>query len=609
MEQFQKQFPKTKGKLAGREGILDEILRDLILSRDPRPSFNPDDWICFGGSSSRNLVSRASSRFLDDLSRMCRNGPAWIFDLEKRSLIETFPPGPTPGEEMESARRLAFYPILIGNHAVVSDSRFITAYDLKTGNVEVWYDAGKWVGGLRNGETMPATPDLRYSLTFSNNRLYARMGTQSIRDIRPDPRKMGSLGMKAGINSESLLVCLSARPGESGDRRRWMVRGTDESKNYFAVFEGAPLIHDGRVYIASTRFEGDRVVTAVHCYPAEVEDSVAPLLWKTDVCETRELLPATSESDLEKKQRYRHHLLTLAGSRIVYCSHSGAIVALDALTGHREWARRYPHKESIETEDEPLLNDLCPAIYADRKLFVAPSDSEHLYCLDPITGAVIWERTKLDPVHLAGVGNGKLIFTTWGNQGSARRSSGGLRAVQSDNGSDKGGWIIPGSGGGVLPFGRPILVDDLVLWPTYRLPYGVYAIRQKDGLQPDNPALLHRVVSGNLLWANQTLLVTTASNLFVYLSSEGNFRGERELSWKFDQEENNSLIFQQRQPPSISRLDLQESDIRSKFPSHSAHNKLVEFQQQKHLLCINSLDKNSADTSKNPFSSPCKCED
>ena len=57
--------------------------------------------------------------------------------------------------------------------------------------------------------------------------------------------------------------------------------------------------------------------------PADPEDSKPQPCWRTNLCETRELRPG--------EQRYRHHLLTLAGSQVVYCSHSGAIVAVDAL--------------------------------------------------------------------------------------------------------------------------------------------------------------------------------------------------------------------------------------------------------------------------------------
>ena len=102
------------------------------------------------------------------------------------------------------------------------------------------------------------------------------------------------------------------------------------------------------------------------------------MLWKTDVCETRELLSASSEAATEKRQRSRHHLLTATGSTVVYCSHSGAVVALDPQTGRRVWAHRYPRRDDREPEDEPKLRDLAPCVFADGRLYVAPSDSDRL---------------------------------------------------------------------------------------------------------------------------------------------------------------------------------------------------------------------------------------
>src|SRR5262249_62394070 len=112
------------------------------------------------------------------------------------------------------------------------------------------------------------------------------------------------------------------------------------------------------------------------------EDSEPPLLWSTDVCETRELLPAGS-GKAEQRERRRHHLLTVAGPLVVYCSHSGAVVALDARTGRRAWGFRYPRRDVREPQDDPGLRDLAPPLLSGGKLYVAPSDSDHLYCLDP----------------------------------------------------------------------------------------------------------------------------------------------------------------------------------------------------------------------------------
>src|SRR5262249_22260418 len=155
-----------------------------------------------------------------------------------------------------------------------------------------------------------------------------------------------------------------------------------------------------------------------------------------------------------------------------------------------------------EPQDDPGLRDLAPPLLSGGKLYVAPSDSDHLYCLDPDSGHSLWSRHGLDAVHLLGVGEGRLIFTTWRNPRQGRLFAGGLRAVDAETGSDTGGWSLPDDGGGLAPLGRGLLAGDLVLWPTARRrPFGVFAVRQRDGRQPDNPTLLHRIPSGNLVYA------------------------------------------------------------------------------------------------------------
>ncbi len=77
-----------------------------------------------------------------------------------------------------------------------------------------------------------------------------------------------------------------------------------------------------------------------------------------------------------------------------------------------------------------------------------------MLCLDPATGEKLWDRGPLEVVHLLGVGEGRLIFTT----------PTGLRAVGADDGVDA--WALPDGGGGLAPAGRGLLIGDLVLWPT-----------------------------------------------------------------------------------------------------------------------------------------------
>ena len=85
-------------------------------------------------------------------------------------------------------------------------------------------------------------------------------------------------------------MSLSLKPGAKGDRGLWRVCAVDPGRKEYAVFQGRVVVA-GRVYIAATRFVGDKVVTAIHCYPSHPQDTTAPLLWKTDVCETENCCP------------------------------------------------------------------------------------------------------------------------------------------------------------------------------------------------------------------------------------------------------------------------------------------------------------------------------
>ncbi|HZY89175.1 MAG TPA: PQQ-binding-like beta-propeller repeat protein, partial [Gemmataceae bacterium] len=492
LEAFRARHGKAEGALAGGKGTYADLLRALAAARKKAPVAVPE-WTTFGGDPERGLVVPGGPDVLERLARLCRAGPTWRFDLETRQRIlgRPAPPDTAVGKPL-FARGLAFHPVIAAGAVLVADARRVTAYDLRTGESSDWYDAADEFGGFAGKEKLPAPADLRYTLTVAGGRVYARLGAQEVRP--PDKEGRGA--------AESLLVCLSLRPSSSGKRLLWYARPAVVGN---AVFEGAPLVCDGVVAVAATRFENGRAVTELIGYPADTESISPAPLWRTTVCEAHELRPGLKRGE----GRFRHHLLTRAGHRLVYCSHSGALVAVDALTGRRLWGLRYPRRAE-DDEDAPPLRDLTPCLFAGGRLYAAPADSDRLLCLDPATGKTLWEREHTHVVHLLGVGQGRLIFTT----------PDGLCGVDAATGNKV--WSQPDSNGRLSPLGRGILLGDLVLWPTppgSGRPYGVYAVRQKDGRQPDgsDPSLLHRIPSGNLVYADGCLAVTDRQTLSVFV--------------------------------------------------------------------------------------------
>jgi outer membrane protein assembly factor BamB len=490
---FRKEYPKAEGTFAGRKGIYADLLQDV--TKEPPPE-TARAWTTFGGDATRGEVVSAPPRWIDRLNRTVKDGPTWQFSLETRKpLEEVLPVGKEDAPSVQS-RRMAFHPLICGNYVVVADARFVTAYDLRTGKATDWYDVtADRINALAPPDLKLPTKklDLRYTLTAADGCLYARLGAQEL--FRADEER----GKKDEDRAASFLACLSLDPAAK-ERLRWcippiVVRDKPVLAQRGAIFEGAPLVHDGSLYVAVTWFEGDRTLTGIQCYPAGTTTAPA-WRWQQTVCETREVRG--------KETRARHHLLTVAGPNVVYCSHSGAVVAVDALTGKTAWAVRYPSKTPTNA-DEPSLRDLAPCLYAAERLYVAPADFDRLMCLNPATGETLWQRDRISPTHLLGVGHARLIFTTLTE----------LRAVDAKDGSDV--WRLPDGGGKLAPVGRGVLIGDVVVWPTAK---GVFVRRQEDGDPIYSTAILDRVPVGNLVYADGVLAVADRTTLSVFVPRE-----------------------------------------------------------------------------------------
>ncbi len=185
---------------------------------------------------------------------------------------------------------MAFFPVLATDKVIVADARTVTAFDLHTGRGEEWFDANRMRPSFTAELSLPAPADLRYSLTVADDCVLARLGTQDI----CDPKKDGEV--------ESLLACLDLEPGPSGKRLRWLVRFATRDAGFF---EGAPVVQDGRVFVAVTRSTPDKTVTAVHCYALEARGT-PPLRWSREVCETREFQVGDRRRRLDRARRPRN---------------------------------------------------------------------------------------------------------------------------------------------------------------------------------------------------------------------------------------------------------------------------------------------------------------
>jgi outer membrane protein assembly factor BamB len=491
---FRKLHADAKGFLAGQDGNYAEILTKLVSKSGlSAPPVQTESWPTFAGSPSRSFVlptARGPSTRLPDL-----RGPSWVVRLalgtrvRRRSAPDDAAEKPvTP---FQASRSLAFYPLLVGEQVLVSDARYVRAFDLRDGRPVWQYDLASDGRNVDASLALPADAELGYSLTAADEFVFARLGVQRVTS-RNERRNDES-------SADSFLVCLDLAPKLNGSQRKW-IAAPPAPPGVYAVFEGAPLVYQRRVYAAVTRFTGVDVQTSVVCFDAESKT----IHWQRDVCATQELR--------DREFRRQHHLLTLAGSQIVYCSHSGAITALDAMTGKRAWSVRYPSRGARTTDNLPSPRGLAPCLYHARRIFVAPRDFDRILCLDAETGHVLWESLPVEVVHLLGAVSERLIFTAMTPHTLVPQHS--IQAMDTSSGVVLRGWCQPADGNGELAtFGRGLLAGSYVYWPTSA---GLYVLNQ----ETSEPLFFDPGIRGNLAAANGCLIVAGTERLSAYLPED-----------------------------------------------------------------------------------------
>jgi outer membrane protein assembly factor BamB len=483
------------GLLAGRTGKYVETLTDLLArpaeTTLPRPA-DERDWPTFGGSPGRTGTTRAR------LPYFWPDVPTW------RISLPLLRPNRTDGAQADPLhpRALAFHPIVVDGRAFVADGARVWTIDLMTGQSAT-------VSWVKDGvdTVVPSRIGVRHTLTAADGIVYARMGTPAMK--APAGSFIAAFGKKQAGDEWEQLWRLSPPTLE----------GT------ITHFEGTPVVRSGHLYAAVWRQVGAEASASVACYRIDDPRTAPELAWQ------RSAGRAAAEPNGET--RYRHDLLSLAGPNVVYLTHGGTVIALDAATGRPAWEYRYPRDER---PTQPRYRDLCPPLVDGGRIYVAPADTDRLMCLDAYTGRLIWERETIEVVHLLGVAKGRLIATIGGQVK-------GIRGFNLRTGADSGanGWTIHDDGG-ASTFGRGLVSDEAVVWPTR---HGLYFLNPADGTflrepirtpqRPDPHKVPGEAPStfGNLCFADGCLIVTTATDIWGY-PTEAKKLGDRRKAVEAD---------------------------------------------------------------------------
>ncbi len=507
LKAFRRLHENDQGELAGQSGkyavILEAIAQQQPLQKAIEDRRNrPLSWPTFGGDPSRTFIAPQTPRRLEyDRSP---DSP-WPIRLADQ---------PAGMEGLAAARRAkslaaapvqpAFFPIIAGDWVIVAGPQSVMAYDLRTARRVGHFDLQNLRKAIDIGNRPILALDAGYTVTAvemssgAPSRVYARLGTAGNMSTETQEGR-----------GNSFLICLDLQPQGDGQFHLCWHHAASATDEPVAYWEGAPVALDEQVFIARTRVDKNPGTTSVDCYDSDSGD----LRWRRDIC-----VPAPSEPVPlgSGTGRPRRNLLTLAGSNLVYAPDAGVIVALEAATGRRAWAFRYPSRGLKTDNGDPSPRGLNPVVYDSGRVFASPVDFDGILCLDARSGEKLWERKGIEAVHMLGTAKGKLLLTT------AKTESwpAGIRALEAESGADVRRWIQPGDASSLHSYGRGLLAGEWVFWPIIRNTDDgpqkeILVLNQEDGQPAINAPSFWQVHAGNMAFGNGCLAVADNENLYV----------------------------------------------------------------------------------------------
>ncbi len=486
IERLKQLFPDATGRLAGRTGNLIELLtQTLEESSKWAPPTSADDISTFALNPSRNGQKPAAMEI---------GAVKWSHPLPSSQV------GPVAPNTTPNRGPLSYHPVTFGDIVLVNNSRAIWALNLLTGepawpsnrgNAEIYPPAPEETVGVPN---LPCSGVPFHSMTISEGRLYARMGSSV---TNPASETTNATTEIESETLESDLVCLDLAEGQG--KLVWKLEAQSVLKDW--RFEGSPLVIGGRAYIAVSR-RRPQFELAIACFEA----STGILLWNRPVILAR--------GSVEETQNRVSHLLLAAGAgRLYLSSDAGAIIAVNARDGRDEWAVTYESIGALRPNANPLSYGLNPPMFHDGLVFVAPNDSNSIFCIEADSGRVRWQLKNADPVrwrHLLGVIRG-------GTEGCLIISGASLSSIDIATGK-----MVYGPRKAIRPpaaeqgFGRGLIAGDKILWPTRE---AIQVIDAATGTpleikQLNTPGSAQ--VGGNLAISGGLLLVAQPERLVAY---------------------------------------------------------------------------------------------
>ncbi|TWT87275.1 outer membrane biogenesis protein BamB [Pseudobythopirellula maris] len=441
--------PDAAGRLAGRDGLYVDALREMISAVGERPS--ADEPIApLAGWQWDKPIDVAS----DEPQALDKINPQLAARLRARRQLGLLA---NLMDEVEGPR---VAPQTMDSLLLYSHEGELRAADLATGAPASTQDGLLYQDGLDLNDPAARRPA---AVRVLNGQIRLMPGGRVV--VGPQ-RFLSGRTNAAGAAPDDKPITAShgvwyatvrskrAATSPGGRALREKILGLDLRSEAKPVFDLEPPDE-------SSTFVGSPACDAQRVYAVLAEDELRPrlsvlcalratgrVLWRTPIGGGQ---PIASQSAADTVRPG----LTLAGDSLYVATNLGAVVAIDRTSGRVRWLSLYDRLPAgdAQTSSEASSRAAC-VVDADR-LFVLPSDSPSLLAFDAPSGARLWSAPQDDPEgELLGVDRGVLVT-------SGRR----VRGHDALTGARRYAW--PESDhAGLRGMGRGCLAGGEVFWPT-----------------------------------------------------------------------------------------------------------------------------------------------
>ena len=166
-------------------------------------------------------------------------------------------------------------------------------------------------------------------------------------------------------------------------------------------FESPPIVRDGLLYVLAGKYSAGykQVETYLQCYPLQMNEGQAPM---TPVWSIRISTSLISKTLIERKPPIVAGQLAMIDRQIVFCTGTGAIGAIDFVTGRINWLIKYlrndysvqstrNNKSLMYQSREPRRRAGEVPMAGSESLYVIPQDSPNVFAINRYSGSLVWQ--------------------------------------------------------------------------------------------------------------------------------------------------------------------------------------------------------------------------